>query len=62
MLTTTTPADWARASTGARAFESAGAMTIASLPEATICSTRATCWARSLSFRVPLTIRSYSSG
>jgi hypothetical protein len=42
MFTTTTPASRARRSTGTKALESAGAMTIACTPLATISSTSAT--------------------
>jgi hypothetical protein len=58
MFTTTTPAFCALRSDGTSARESAGATTIASTPLATICSTSATCCARSLSSLMPLTISS----
>ena len=58
MLMTTTPASAARFNAGTTALESAGAMTIAATPRATICSMSVTCSETSVSLRIPLTISS----
>ena len=58
MLTTMMPASAAFLRTGTSAFESAGAMTIASTFETIICSTMRICAAVSVSSLMPLVIRS----
>ncbi len=59
MFTITIPASAARFKAGTSALESAGAMTIASTPRATICSTMFTWAVRSVSLEMPLTMSSY---